>query len=335
MKKNKMKAVIWTKYGPPEVLQLQEIEKPTPKKNEVLIKVFTTTVTTGDCEQRKLKLPFWFRFPMRAYIGFRKPKRIIILGMELAGEIEAIGEDVSLFKRGDQVFASTGFINMGTNAEYICLPEESKNGVIELKPNNISFEEATSIPVGGIEALCFIRQVRIQKGEKILINGAGGTIGTFAVQIAKYYGAEVIAVDSAGKLDMLQYIGADSVIDYTQEDFTKRFEKYDIILDIVNKSSFSDSIRMLNQNGRYLIANPRLSQMIRGRWKSITSDKKVIFGVTYTKIEDLIYLRELVEKGLLKSVIDRTYSLDQIIEAHKYVEKGHKKGNVVIKVVEN
>jgi len=221
---------------------------------------------------------------------------------------------------------------MGTCAEYICLPEELEDGTLALKPVNMTYEEAAPVPVGGLEALQFLRQGKIQPGQKVLINGAGGTIGTFAVQLAKYFGAEVTGVDSTRKLDMLRSIGADQVIDYTQEDFTQRGETYDFILDVVSKSSFSGSIRSLTQNGRYLIANPGLSQRVRGRWTSRTSSKKVLFGAASPKTEDLLFLKELIEAEKLKSVIDRHYPLEQIAEAHRYVETGHKQGHVVITV---
>ncbi len=221
---------------------------------------------------------------------------------------------------------------MGACAEYTCLPEAPEGGALARKPANMTYEEAGPVPVGGLEALCFLRQGNIQSGQKVLINGAGGTIGTFAVQLAKYYGAEVTGVDSTRKLDMLRSIGADEVIDYTKEDFTKSGESYDIILDVVGKSSFSGSIRSLKKNGRYLIANPGPSQMVRGRWASMTSSKKVIFGGAYPKTEDLLFLKKLIEAGKIKSVIDRRYPLEQTAEAHSYVEKGHKKGNVVITV---
>ncbi|MCP4762831.1 MAG: NAD(P)-dependent alcohol dehydrogenase [archaeon] len=327
-----MKAIIWTNYGPPDVLQLKEIEKPTPKDNEVLIKIYATTVTSGDCEQRNLKFPIWYRPLLKAYIGLKKPTRITILGMELAGVIESVGKDVKLFNEGDQVFAATGFPGMGTCAEYICMSEEPEEGALAIKPTNMTFEETAAVPIGGFEALHYIRQGNIQKGQKILIIGAGGTVGPFAVQIAKYFGAEVTAVDSTEKLDMLHSIGVDHTIDYTQEDFTKKDEKYDFILDVVIKSSFSGCIRSLKQNGRYLIANARISQMIRGLWTTMTSNKKVIYGGAYPKTEDLLFLKELVEAGKIKSVIDRKFSLEQTVEAHEYVETGQKKGNVVITV---
>ena len=330
-----MKAIVWTEYGPPEVLQLKEVETPTPKDNEVLIRLYATTVTAGDCEQRSLKLPILHRLLMRAYVGLKRPKRITILGMDLAGEIEAVGKDVKLLQEGDQVFAATGFVGMGANAEYICLPEEPEKGALALKPANMTYEEAAAVPVGGLEALHFLRQGNIQIGQKVLINGAGGTIGAFAVQLAKYFGAEVTGVDSTSKLDMLRSIGADQVIDYTQEDFTKSGKIYDVILDVVGKSSYSGSIRSLKQNGRYLIANPGPSQMIRGRWTSMTNSKKVIFGAASPKTENLIFLKELIEAGKMRSVIDRRYPLEHIAEAHRYVETGHKKGNVVITVQQN
>jgi len=326
-----MKAIVWTKYGPPDVLQLKEEAKPTPKDNEVLIKIHATTVTAGDCELRRLKFPLFLSLPMRIYMGLRKPKRITILGQELAGEIESVGKDVKLFKIGDQVFGTTGF-GMGTYAGYKCLPEEPKEmeGVLAIKPANITYEEAAAVPFGGLEALHFLRKGNIQSGQKVLINGAGGSIGTFAVQLAKYFGTEVTGVDSTRKLDMLRSIGADQVIDYTQEDFTKSGQIYDVIFDVVGKSSFSDCVRSLKQNGRYLLANPGLSQMVRGRWTSMTSGKKVIFGAASPKTEDLIFLKELIEAGKIKSVIDRRYPLEQTAEAHRYVERGQKTGNVVI-----
>ncbi len=330
-----MKAIVWTEYGPPDVLQLQEVAKPTPRDNEVLIRVYATTVTAGDCEQRSLKLPIWQALPMRAYVGLSRPERITILGMELAGEIESGGKGVKLFKEGDQVFAATGFLGMGACAEYICLPEEPEEGALALKPANMTYEQAAPVPVGGLEALHYLRQGSIQSGQKVLINGAGGTIGTFAVQLAKYFGAKVTAVDSTGKLDILRSIGADRVIDYTQKDFATTGETYDFILDVVSKASFSGSTRSLKQNGRYLIANPGPSQMVRGRWTSMTSSKKVIFGAAHPKTEDLVFLKELIEAGKMKSVIDRHYALEQTAEAHRYVETGHKKGHVVITVQHN
>ena len=315
-----MKAIVWTEYGSPEVLQLTEVATPTPQDNEVLIRIHATTVTAGDCEQRSLKLQLWLALPMRAYVGLIRPTRITILGMELAGEI---------------VFAATGFARMGTYAEYICLPEDPEDGALALKPASMTYEEAAAVPVGGLEALHFLRQVAIQSGQKVLINGAGGTIGTFAVQLAKYFGAEVTGVDSRGKLDMLRSIGTDQVIDYKKEDFAESGEIYDVIFDTVGKSSYSRSIASLKKTGFYLLANPGLSQMARGRWTSRTSSKKVIFGAAHLKTEDLLFLKKLIEAGKLKSVIDRRYPLEQIVEAHRYVETGQKQGHVVITVDQN
>jgi len=326
-----MKAIVWTKYGSPDVLQLKEVEKPTPKDNEVLIKTVATTVTAGDCEVRGLKLPLWPRLPLRIYVGLRKPKRITILGQELAGEIEAVGKNVNQFKVGDSVFAATGF-GMGAYAEYKCLPQD---GALAIKPVNLSYEEATTVPVGGLEALHFLRKANIQRGQKVLINGAGGSIGTIGVQLAKHFGAEVTAVDSAEKLDMLCSIGADHVIDYTQEDFTQNGQIYDVILDVVGKSSFSRSVRSLNKNGFYLIANPSLSKKIRGARISKRSGKSVLLDAADHRAEDLVFLKELVEAGKLKSVIDRRYPLDETAEAHRYVETGRKTGNVVIALQAN
>ena len=328
-----MKAIVWTKYGPPDVLQLQEVAKPTPKDHEVLIRIYATTVTAGDCALRSLKIPLALRLPIRIYLGLIRPRNMI-LGQELAGEIEAVGKDVTRFRTGDQVVAWTGF-RLGAYAEYTCLPED---GVLALKPSTMTYEEAAALPVGGLEAVSFLRKGTIQSGQKVLIHGAGGSIGTFAIQLAKYFGADVTGVDSTGKLDMLRSIGADQVIDYTQEDFTKSGETYDVIFDVVGKSSFSRSVRALTQNGRYLLGNPRLSQKVRGRWTSRRSNKKVIpwaarAASEYT--EDFKFLKELIEAGKIQSVIDRRYPLEHIAEAHRYVDTGHKKGNVVITVDQN
>lgn len=323
-----MKAVTWTKYGPPDVLKLQEVEKPIPKDNEILIKVHAATVTAGDCEARSLSFPVWLSLPMRLYVGINKPKRLTILGQELAGRIEAVGKDVKQFKVGDQIFAATG-VAMGAYAQYTCLPAD---GVLSLKPSNMSYEEAAAIPTGGLEALHFLRKATVTSGESVLINGAAGSIGTAAVQLAKYFGAHVTAVDSTEKLAMLRSVGADQVIDYTQEDFTKNGQTYDVIFDVVGKSSFSRSLNSLKPKGCYLLANPKLSQMFRGRWISRMGSKKVIAGAADQKAEDLLFLKELIEAGKLKTVIDRRYPLAQAAEAHRYAETGQKMGNVVLTV---
>ncbi len=328
-----MKAVVWTNYGPPEVLQLQEVAKPIPKDDEVLIKIYATTVTAGDCEARALDFPPFLGFPMRLYVGIRKPARVTILGQEFAGEIEAVGKKVRRFRPGDQVFAGTGF-DMGGYAEYKSMPEESADGVLVLKPANMTFAEAAAVPTGGLEALHFLREAAVQPGQKVLINGAGGSIGTMAVQLACIYGAQVTAVDSAQKLDMLRSLGADHVIDYGQEDFTQNGQTYDVIFDVVGKSPFTGSMRSLKEHGRYLIANPRLSLIFRGPWASRRSGKKVFFGAASRKSEDLLYLKELIEAGKLKTVIDRRFPLAQAAEAHRYVETGQKAGNVILTVRE-
>ncbi|MEJ2598256.1 MAG: NAD(P)-dependent alcohol dehydrogenase [Anaerolineales bacterium] len=330
-----MKAVVWTKYGSPDVLQLKEVEKPVPKADEILVRIYATTVTAGDCELRSLKLPIFISFPMRIWLGFRKPRKNTIPGTELAGEIEAVGAEVKRFKEGDQVFGSAG-MGFGANAGYICLPEEpgEMEGGVALKPVNMTYEEAATVPFGGRDALHFLRKGDIQRGQKILINGAGGSIGTFAIQLARYFGAEVTAVDSTAKLDMLRSIGADQVIDYTQEDFTKNGQTYDVIFDVVGTLSLSRCNRSISQNGTYLLANPA-SQMVQALWTRMTSSKKVIMETASGTIADLILLRELIEAGEIRTVIDRRYPLEQIAEAHRYVETGQKMGNVVITVERN
>ena len=292
-----------------------------------MISIYAATVTVGDCEIRRFDMPLWLWIPARIGFGLRGPRKKI-LGQDLAGKIESVGKDVKRFKKGDQVFARTGF-SLGAYAEYTCLSED---GLIAIKPTNINFEEAATVPMGGLTALHYLRKGNIQKGHKILINGASGSIGTLAVQISKYFGAEVTGVCSTGNVDMVRSIGADHVIDYTKEDFTKSNETYDIIFDVVGKSSFSRSLRSLKKNGSYLLANPGLSQIIRGRFTSIRSSKKVIAGTLNEKIEDLIFLKDLIEADKIKTVIDRRYPLEQTSEAHRYVEKGHKKGNVVITI---
>jgi NADPH:quinone reductase-like Zn-dependent oxidoreductase len=330
-----MKAIVWTKYGPPEVLELREVEKPIPKDNEVLIKVHATTVTAGDCEMRSLNMPLILSLPMRMWIGFLKPRETTIPGTEIAGEIESVGKDVKDFKVGDKVFGAAG-MSFGTNAEYICLPAEPGDieGGVAIMPSNMSYEEAATVPFGGRDALHFLRMGHIESGQKILINGAGGSIGTFAVQLAKHHGAEVTAVDSTAKLDMLRSLGADHVVDYTKDDFTQNSMVYDVIFDVVGTVSFSRSAGSIKENGTYLLANPMRGQLLRGPLTRMTSDKKVVMQAASGTVADLEFLRNLIEKGKLRTVIDKTYTLEQIVEAHRYVETGAKLGNVVIKVVE-
>jgi NADPH:quinone reductase-like Zn-dependent oxidoreductase len=322
-----MKVFVCTKYGPPEVLQLKEVEKPRPGNNEVLIKIFATTVTSGDSRMRSFKVPLSFWLPARMALGLRKPKKAI-LGAELAGEIESVGKDVKLFKKGDQVFAYPGH-NGGAYAEYICMPE---SGCLAIKPANITFEEAAAIPFGGNTALHFLRKGNVRSGQKVLIYGASGSVGTFAFQLAKYFGAEVTGVCGTTNLELVTSLGADKVIDYTKGDFTKNCETYDVIFDTVGKSSFSDCMRSLKKKGTYLHAVATPAVMLQMRWASLMSSRKLIGGTAIPDTENLVLLKELVEAGKIKPVIDRCFPMEQISEAHRYVEKGHKRGNVVITI---
>ncbi|MHA1930897.1 MAG: NAD(P)-dependent alcohol dehydrogenase [Promethearchaeota archaeon] len=329
-----MNAVIYTKYGPPDVLELKlgEVEKPTPKDNEILVKIHAASVTMGDCEMRSLKFSGALKFLMRIGLGFRGPrKKNAILGQEFAGEIEEIGKDVTLFKKGEAVFGTNGF-HFGGYAEYVCLPED---GIVAIKPTNMTFEEAAVVPIGGLEATHFIRKANIQEGETILIRGASGSIGTVAIQLAKYYGAEVTGVGNPTSLEVMKSIGADKVIDYTKEDFTKSGETYDFILDVIGKSSISNYISTLNENGIFLAANPKMSLSNREKKIARENEKQLISGnrsTTKEMIEQLKFLKGLIEGGRLKSVIDKRYPIERIVEAHEYVEKGQKTGNVVLTV---
>jgi NADPH:quinone reductase-like Zn-dependent oxidoreductase len=322
-----MKAIVYRKYGPPEVLKLEEIGKPAPKDNEVLIKVHATTVTSGDCRMRALNVPVGFGLISRLVFGVFRPKQQI-LGSELAGEIEAVGKDVSKFKPGDQVFAMGGF-GMGCYVEYKAMPAD---GLAVLKPANLSLEEAAAIPFGGTTVLDFFRRGKIQRGEKVLINGASGGVGTAAVQIARHFGVEVTGVCSAANLELVKSLGADKVIDYTKEDFTENGETYDIIMDTVGTAPFSRCKDSLTRKGRLLLVLGGLPDMLQAPWVSMTSSKKVVAGPAAERAEDLHFLAKLAEAGEFKPVIDRRYPMEQIAEAHRYVEKGHKKGNVVIAV---
>ncbi len=322
-----MKAVICTKYGPPEVLELKDVEKPVPKDNEILIKVHATTVTSADIRIRGFRVPLSFWLPARIALGFRSPK-IDILGAELAGEIESVGKDVKKFKTGDQVFAYPGH-HGGGYAEYTCMGGDS---AIAKKPKNLTYEEAAAVPFGGNTALHFLKQADIRDGQKVLIYGASGSVGTYAVQLAKYFGAEVTGVCSTSNIELVKSLGADMVIDYTKEDFSKNGEIYDVIFDTVGKSSISDCMKSLQKEGIYLQAVATPTTSLRMRWASIRNSKTLIGGTAVPKAENLNFLKELVETGDIKPVIDRKYPLEQIVEAHRYVDKGHKKGNVVITV---
>jgi NADPH:quinone reductase-like Zn-dependent oxidoreductase len=320
-----MKVMVYSRYGSPDVLHIKEIEKPVPKDNEVLIKIYSSSVTSGDIRMRKAD-PFAIRF----FNGFMKPKKITVLGNELAGEIEAIGKDVKLFKKGDQVFGQAG-LTLGTNAEYICLSEDV---ALTIKPTNLTYEEAAVIPFGGNTSLHFLREGNIRSGQKVLIYGASGSLGVSAIQLAKYFGAEVTGVCSPKNFEMVKSLGTDKVIDYTKEDFAQNGPVYDIVFDTLGKSPFSGCIKSLKKNGIYLRAvHMSLSSVVRGFWTSFTTSKKVIGGLATERKENLIFLKELIETGKLKPVIDRRYPLEQLVEAHDYVEKGHKKGNVSITVV--
>lgn len=320
-----MKAVTFNKYGPPEVLRIQDIDKPVPQDNEVLIRMRAVAVNTGDCELRSPKIPNLIWFFVRLYFGLFKPRKKV-LGAYLSGEIESVGKTVERFKSGDTVFACSG-PRFGAYATYICLPEDD---AIALKPGNMTFEEAATVPLG-LDALHFLGKASLKPEQKVLVNGAGGGIGTIAVQIAKQSGAEVTAVDRAEKLDMLRSVGADYVIDYKQEDFAENGQTYDVIFDLVGKGSYSRCIKVLQENGCYLLANPDgLWPMIRGLWTSIVTNKKVISQFASATADDLNVLKELIEQGKLKSLIDKTYGLEQVVEAHRYVETGQKKGNVVL-----
>ncbi|MFC2004819.1 NAD(P)-dependent alcohol dehydrogenase [Chloroflexota bacterium] len=321
-----MKAIVCTKYGPPEVLQLQEVEKPAPKDNEVLVKIHATTVNATDPMARAGK-PFLARLVPPS---LTKPK-YPILGDELAGEIEAVGKDVTLYKEGDQIFGLTG-LGSGAYAEYKCFPEEK---VLTIKPSNVTYEEATALPGGALTSLIFLRDKgHIQSGQKVLVNGASGSVGTAAVQLAKYFGAEVTGVSSTANLEMVKTLGADYVIDYTKEDFTKSSEAYDIIFDTVGKTSFPRCKGALKKNGIFLETLPEPGIMLQMLWTSKVGSKKAIFTASSFKftVKDLSFITGLVEAGKYKPVIDRTYSMEQMAEAHAYVETGHKKGNVVITV---
>jgi 2-desacetyl-2-hydroxyethyl bacteriochlorophyllide A dehydrogenase len=326
-----MKAVIWTKYGSPDGLELQEIKKPLPKDDEILVKVHATTVTAGDCEMRRLKLPLGLSFPIRLYAGLIKPKRILILGQEFAGEVAEVGKNIKSFKVGDQVYGTTGF-SFGAYAEYICLPGNpgDADGTLAAKPQNLSYEEAAAVPTAGLETLHYMRKAGVQRGKKVLIIGGGGSIGTFSIQLAKHFGGEVTAVDSTSKLDMMRSLGADHVIDYTLEDYLDRTETYDVIIDVVGKHSVIQRLKLLKNNGIYFLAFAKPSHILLGIWMSLASSKKLKIESSNQAREDLLSLKKLVEEGDLKPVIDRCFGLEQVPEAHRYVEAGGKIGNVCI-----
>jgi NADPH:quinone reductase-like Zn-dependent oxidoreductase len=323
-----MKAIVYKRYGSPDVLQLADVEKPTPADDEVLIKVRAAEATKADCEMRSFDFQvMWFWLPFRIAMGLTKPKRHI-LGMYFAGEIESVGRDVVKFKTGDQIFGTTK-LRLGAYGEYVCVPASY---TLVSKPSNLSFEEAAAVPLGGLNALHFLSKAHIRKGENVLVNGAGGSIGTFGVQIAKAMGAEVTGVDSTIKEEMIRRIGADHFIDYTKEDFTKSGKTYDVIFDMVAKSSYSGCVASLNSGGRYLMANPRISDMLRSVLTSTFTNKKAVFAFAGEKEKELQILKEMIEKGKIKPVVDKIYPLEKAAEAHRRVETEQRLGPVVISV---
>ncbi len=318
-----MKAISWTKYGPPEALKLQEFEKPYPKNNEVLIKIHASTVTAGDCRLRAFKVPMGFWLPTRLAFGLTKPRNPII-GMDMSGEVESAGKDVKLFKKGDKVYGTTG-MKLGANAEYICLPEKS---ALVTKPDNITHEQAAAVLFGGLTAIYFLRdRANIQRGQKVLVNGASGAVGVASIQLANYFGAEVTGVCSTSNIELVRSIGAETVIDYTKIDFTKNNETYDVILDTVGNLSLHKCKKSLTKKGKLILINTGLLTNLL----SVTK-KNVICGVAGESKESLEFLRERIEAGGFDAVIDRVYPLEETAEAHRYVDIGHKKGNVVISV---
>lgn len=327
----KMKAAVCTKYGPPEVLQIQEVEKPVPKDNELLVKIYATTVSAADYKLRSLDLPAPIKLPVRLFLGFRKPRKSI-LGMELSGKVESIGKDVRSFKQGDQVFAAS-LQTFGAYAEYICLPED---GPIGLKPTNSTYEEAAAIPIGARTAYHHLKTIAdVQLQQKVLIYGASGSVGTYGIQLAKYFGAEVTGVCSTSNIEMVRALGADTVIDYKSPDYTEQFESYDIIFVTVDKCPFNTCEKALNKKGIYLNVGRPLKSLPM-LWTSISSSKKVVVGtISPETARALNTLKSIIEEGQLKAVIDRSYPLDQIVEAHRYADQGHKKGNVTIILNEN
>ena len=325
-----MKAMVYERYGPPEVLQLKEVEKPIPKDNEVLIKIHATTVTSGDCRVRSLNVPAGFGLIMRLIFGISKPKQPI-LGTELAGVIESVGKDACKFKVGDPVFAF-GDAAMGCYAEYKCMPQD---GAVALKPSNLTFDEAAALSFGGVTALDFFKRAKLQRGEKVLINGASGGVGSAAVQLARHFGAEISAVCSSANVDLVKSLGASHVIDYTKVDFANNGETYDVIVDTVGTAPFSRSKASLKRGGRLLMVLAGLPDMLKAPWVALTSDKKVIAGPVATRPEDLRFLAGLAEAGEFKPVIDRRYPFEQIAQAHRYVDTGRKKGNVIITLAQD
>jgi NADPH:quinone reductase-like Zn-dependent oxidoreductase len=325
-----MRAIVCTGYGPPDVLRLADVPKPVPKDDEVLVRIRATTVSAADCELRRFDFAPWIWLPMRLAFGVFRPRRRV-LGQDLAGDVEAVGGNVGSFEKGDRVFATTG-IGLGAYAEYLCLRESPQTGAIATMPANLGYAEAAAVPYGGGEALGFLRKAGVRSGQRVLVNGAGGSFGTFAVQLAKILGAHVTAVDSAPKLEMLRSIGADRVVDYATDDVTAGPETWDIIFDVVRGTPSVRMMRRLAENGWLVMANPGFRQFVRARWAARGTGKRVSISGSGVTSEDLAYLRGLVEAGTLRPVIDRSFPLEQMVEAHRYAESGRKLGNIVITV---
>ena len=322
-----MKAAVYTRYGPPDVLEIKDVEKPVPADNEVLVRVHATTVCAADWRMRKAD-----PFLIRLMNGLSAPKKIHVLGIEFAGRIESVGRAVTRFREGDEVFGATGF-KFGAHAEYVCVPAD---GVIEMKPANMTLEEAAAVFFGAVSALHFLRKAGIRAGQKVLVYGASGSVGVFAVQLAKHFGAHVTGVCSTRNVELVRSLGADEVVDYTKEDFSRAGRVYDIVCDTVGKSGFSRSLKSLVRGGAYVLIGYSgqlpsfLGGLVRGMWASATGAAKVIGGVAHAAAGDVSLLKGLIEAGTLRTVIDRRYSLDEIAEAHRYAEAGHKRGHVVI-----
>jgi NADPH:quinone reductase-like Zn-dependent oxidoreductase len=325
-----MEAVVWTRYGPPEGLELAEVLKPTPRRREILIRVRATTVAAGDAELRGLRFSLGLRLAVRLLMGLRRPRRKI-LGQEFAGEVEAVGSGVTAFRPGDRVYGTTGF-GFGAYAEYICQPERSHGRALALIPGRLSFEEAAAAPTGGLEALHFLRAAGVLTGRTVLINGGGGGIGTFAIQLARELGAEVTGVDGPTKQDLMRSLGAVRVVDFTRHDFSTPGESYDVLLDVVGSTSFSKSLEGLRPRGSYLVANPSTVTMLRGLRSSRRGGRKVVARASRQRTADLLDLGRMLETGRIRSIIDRTFPLEQIREAHRFVESGLVRGKVVIRV---
>jgi NADPH:quinone reductase-like Zn-dependent oxidoreductase len=321
---------VWTRYGPPEGLRLRDVAKPTPRSDELLIRVRATAVTAGDCELRGLRFSVGLRLLVRMIMGPTHPRHKI-LGQQLAGEVETVGRQVTGFSPGDRVFGTTGF-RFGAYAEYVCLPQRSRGCALAKQPANMSYEEAAAVPTGGLEAVYFLQRAGELRGRKVLIVGAGGGIGVVAVQLAKHLGAEVTGVDRTEKLELMRSLGADRVIDYTQEDFTTRAERYDVIFDVAGKTPLRAGLSRLNAPGHYLLGNPSPAAWLRGRCRVRPGGPRIIRGASHHATEDLEFLRQLIEAGRIRTIIDRRFPLEGIPDAHRYLESGQARGSIVIVV---